>query len=368
MLNVALLGTGFGVDVYAQALRASNIFRLEVVFDADQSRAKDVKKVFGFSDYTTDWTRAIASKTVNLVIVATPNDTHFEIAKTAIEAGKHIIVSAPLTLSTAQAEELTSLANHAGVHAVVDHHYNYLPARRYTLSLLKSGKIGPVNAVERIYRTKNAFSSDFSENQQWKLQHNKGGGLFYATAPHDIDFLLRALGGVHKVSAQLQTSMKIRTGAKSFVNNSDDMFAMNFVFHNGTTLQYSASSVSPLRELDEFLFFGSNGILHLNNDSEVFFYHNDGAKERLAIPPSYHLTTVPGNRLCTPFFTFAETLASAIFNGTAISPTFDEAVHTQRILDAALISNEDKRWVEVGLQVKKEVTPVKTVQPVDKIF
>lgn len=370
MLQVGLVGTGFGLDVYAQALQSSNVFKLHTVCDRDIKRAKEAKKKLGFYNFTDDWRSLADSSSINLIIIATPAHTHFEIAKYSIERNKHVMVSPPFTMTAPEAEELTKLASSTGVTAVVDFHYNYIPSRRFIVQLIKQGKIGQVHSVDRMLRKRTAITDTISADSTWKLQSVNGGGLTQSHAPHDIDFLLRVLGGMHKISAKRFTQIKMRklTDGSSRPSQTDDGVQFTVQFHNGAEWHYTATEASVMKETDEFIFYGSEGLLHLHNDNEVFFIDHQGKKERLAIPPAYHLTTVPGNKLCTPFFAMSEAFSSAVYNSSPISPTFDEALHTQRVMDAIFVSDKENRWVEIGTDVKREVVQIKSAPTIDKIF
>jgi predicted dehydrogenase len=369
MLSVAIAGTGFGGDVYAQALQTSPVFRLTTIFDVDMERARDAKKRFGFKEATDDWKEALSHKQVNLVLIATPAPTHFEMAKLALENGKNVIVSPPFVVNAAQGEALAKIAGSRKLVAVVDYHSNFIPARRFAIELIKSGKIGVMHSVERTLRTREALTEMLPESSRWKASHHDGGGLFWETVPHDIDFLLRAVGGVHTLEAGLFTNLKSRISSigAQVANSATDGVSMLVRFHSGVDLHYSASSCSTIREINEYVFHGSNGSLLMQNDSELIFYSRTGQKERLAIPPKLHLMSVPGHKLCTPFYAMAEAVASAMYNKAPVNPSFDEALHSQRVMDAALASAEQHRRIELGDEAPVPAAP-RTAPVIEKIF
>jgi predicted dehydrogenase len=369
MLSVAILGSGFGCEVYAQALHPSSVFRLNTIFDKDLERAREAKRRFGFKEATNDWKEAISNKQVNLVFIATPVSTHFEMARMALEYGKNVVISAPFVQHAIRGEELARLAASRKLTAIVDYHGMFIPARRYVIELIKTGKVGLLHTVERTLKTREAMNEHLPIESKWKASHVEGGGLFWDTVPHDIDFFLRAIGGVHSVSAGLYSNLRSRilSTGESIACSATDGVSLQIRFHSGVDLHYSASTCSAIREQNEFVFHGNLGSLLLQNDTELIFYGRNGVKERLAIPPKLHLMTVPGHRLCTPFYAMAELLATALYNKTTANPGFDEALHTQRVMDAALLSAEQMRPVEVGEETPENPV-VKPIPVIDKIF
>jgi predicted dehydrogenase len=92
-----------------------------------------------------------ADKRVDFVSVATPNHTHFEIAKAFAEAGFNVMCDKPLTFDLAQAEELAKVVQKAGVVFGVTHNYTGYPLVRQARDMVKSGQLGEINAVRAFY-------------------------------------------------------------------------------------------------------------------------------------------------------------------------------------------------------------------------
>lgn len=368
MLNYALLGTGYGAGIQARAVQNGNIFNPISVCDLNASRAKEVKREFGFKYHAESWKEALEYREVNCAIVALPPKLHFPAVKHAIKLGLHVIVTSPFTLNLSEAEDLVSMADKKENIFAVDYHQNYIPVRRFALELIKSGRIGKLGHVVRTYRKKILpLSKDISS---WKLDKTAGGGLFMEIAPHDIDFLLRCCGGIHKVKGHVHTTLPTRftEEGKRVISNADDTHSLELDFHNGVKAHLSSSSTSPLKEIDEFAFYGDLGVIVIENNSDLILFDEQGVRRRLAIPPAYQLSTVPGSKDCSLFFAFSEAFASAVFNGTPVSPTFDEAIHTQRVLNAVLNSFEEDEFVTIGEEDKTEKLSVKPPTPIAKIF
>ena len=186
--------------------------------------------------------------------------------------------------------------------------------------------------------------------QSWKYNKKLGGGTLNIIGSHDIDFLLRVIGGIHKVNAFTERMYEERKNQNDelFQCSADDAFQMNIEFHNGAKACLWASSVHPGKEANEFLFYGTEGLLTLRDDNEILFYNRDGKKKRIAIPPNYQTTSLPGQKEISPFYMLLESVASAIHKGTDVTPTFDEAVHVQRVIHTAHHSADNHNWIEIG--------------------
>jgi predicted dehydrogenase len=369
MLTVGLLGTGFGLEVLAPAFHSNSVFEINAVYSREATRAKEAKRKLGVRKYFSEWKELIDSSGSDLVCIATPNHTHFDIAKYALEQGKHIIMAAPFAMHADEAEKLSALANEKNLVGVVAHHYNFFPARRFVTRLIKEGKIGMVKTVGRRYSSFNRY--DQPAVPRWRFSKQMGGGVLNALGSHDVDYLLRTIGGIHKVNAELQTHITHRRDdtEAAITCTADDGYQVEMHFHNGVKATMSVNAAQPGKSLNDFVFYGTEGALMLNNDSEVLYYDKQGNRERLAIPPNYQITNLPGHRESSPFYMLAETVASAIYNDTSVSPTFEEAVHTQRVIDAAHASNGKERWIEIGSgkSQPKQVHPTSS-QTIDKIY
>lgn len=117
---------------------------------------------------------------LDAVVIATIAPTHFEVAKQAIQAGKHVLVEKPMTLTTAEADELTRLAGVRGRVLMVGHLLEYHPAILYLKDMIDSGDLGEVYYIYSQRLNLGTVRRD--ENAWWSL------------APHDISVACRLLG------------------------------------------------------------------------------------------------------------------------------------------------------------------------------
>jgi predicted dehydrogenase len=131
----------------------------------------------------------LARSGVDVVVIATPNDTHVNLARRALEAGKHVVVDKPFTLTLAEARELTLLAAWTGRQLSVFHNRrwdaDFLTVRR----LIAGGELGEIVHFESHF---DRYRPEV--RQRWREAATPGGGLWYDLGPHLIDHAVRLFG------------------------------------------------------------------------------------------------------------------------------------------------------------------------------
>ena len=188
---------------------------------------------------------------VDFVSVATPNHTHFEIAKTFAEAGFNVICDKPLTFDLKQAEELMEVVKKTGVVFGVSHNYTGYPLVRQAREMVLNGDLGEINAVRACYiqgwlRTR--LESDNQKQAAWRTDPSKSGaaGCFGDIGTHAYN-LGRYITGLlpDQISCQLQSFAAGRV--------LDDYGTAVIRYANGALGTVTASQISHGRENDLFI-------------------------------------------------------------------------------------------------------------------
>jgi predicted dehydrogenase len=189
-----------------------------------------------------------ASERIDFVSVATPNHTHFQIAKVFAEAGINVMCDKPLTFDLAQAEELAKIVRKSGVVFGVTHNYTGHPMVRQARAMIKSGELGEINAVRAAYiqgwlRTR--LEKEDQKQASWRTDPKRSGaaGCFGDIATHAYN-LGRFMTGLlpDKVSCVLKTFEKGR--------ELDDYGTAMIHYQNGALGTVTASQISHGREND----------------------------------------------------------------------------------------------------------------------
>ena len=144
---------------------------------------------------------------IDLVAIPTPNDTHFPLAKAALEAGKHVVVDKPFTVTLSQARELEAIAKSEGRLLSVFHNRRWDSDFLTVKSLINEGLLGEVGY----------FESHFDRyrpqvRQRWREQGGPGSGIWYDLAPHLLDQVVNLFG--LPVSMQVDLA-QLRPGSQS---------------------------------------------------------------------------------------------------------------------------------------------------------
>lgn len=188
---------------------------------------------------------------VDFLSVATPNHTHFEIAKAAVEAGFNVMCDKPLTFDLTQAEELAEAVDRSGVVFGVTHNYTGYPLVRQAREMILSGELGEIQAIRASYiqgwlRTR--LESDNQKQAAWRTDPTKSGaaGCFGDIGTHAYN-LGRYMTGLlpESVSAHL----KIFAPGRQL----DDYGTAVIRFENGALGTVTASQITHGRENDLFI-------------------------------------------------------------------------------------------------------------------
>jgi predicted dehydrogenase len=178
-IGLAVVGAGYWGPNLVRTALATPALQLEWLCDLDVQRARAVLGRYTTVRATTSYDDVLSDPAVSAVAVATPAATHFDLARAALEAGKHVLVEKPLTLTVADGEKLVALAREAGLILMCDHTYCYTPAVQRIRELIRSGEIGEIQFVDSIRVNLGLVQQDV--DVLWDL------------APHDfsiLDFVL----------------------------------------------------------------------------------------------------------------------------------------------------------------------------------
>jgi predicted dehydrogenase len=178
-IGLAVIGAGYwGPNLVRTALATPDI-RLRWLCDLDIDRARTVLGLSSTVQATASYDAVLADPDVMAVAIATPADTHFDLVRAALEAGKHVLVEKPLTPSVAEGEKLAVLARRSGLVLMCDHTYCYTPAVQRVRQYIRDGEIGEVQFIDSVRINLGLVQSDV--DVLWDL------------APHDLsimDFVL----------------------------------------------------------------------------------------------------------------------------------------------------------------------------------
>ncbi|ELE9703444.1 oxidoreductase [Enterobacter cloacae] len=144
---------------------------------------------------------------IDLIVIPTPNDTHFPLAKAALEAGKHVVVDKPFTVTQSQARELDALAKSLGRLLSVFHNRRWDSDFLTVKALLSEGTLGEITFFESHF---DRFRPQV--RNRWREQAGPGSGIWYDLAPHLLDQAVNLFGLPVSMTVDLA---QLRPGAQT---------------------------------------------------------------------------------------------------------------------------------------------------------
>ncbi|VTN04979.1 Uncharacterized oxidoreductase ydgJ [Raoultella ornithinolytica] len=142
-----------------------------------------------------------------MIVIATPNDTHFPLAKAALEAGKHVVVDKPFTVTLSQARELEAVARRCGRLLSVFHNRRWDSDFLTLKSLIHEGLLGEVGYVESHF---DRYRPEV--RNRWREQGGPGSGIWYDLGPHLLDQVVNLFGLPVSMTVDLA---QLRPGAQA---------------------------------------------------------------------------------------------------------------------------------------------------------
>src|SRR5450631_2281341 len=165
-LRVGLVGYGFMGRTHSNAYRQVNAFfdagyrpQLTAVCGRDNHKAKQFAARWGFDSVETEWKALVAREDIDLIDIASPNDTHAEVAIAAAQAGKMVLCEKPLGRTAEEAKTMVDAVEKAKVPNMVWYNYRRVPAVVLLKSLLDGDRFG------RIFHYRSQFLQDWTISQ-----------------------------------------------------------------------------------------------------------------------------------------------------------------------------------------------------------
>lgn len=141
MLKAALIGYGYWGPNVAKQLYKNGEYEFAVICDLKKDRLEMAKKLYANSvAYTSDYTEVLADSSIDIIALAVETSRHYELAKKALLAGKHIYVEKPFTDNVEQAQELKRIAKKRGLKIHIDHIMVYHPAIQKIKEIMDEGE------------------------------------------------------------------------------------------------------------------------------------------------------------------------------------------------------------------------------------
>jgi myo-inositol 2-dehydrogenase/D-chiro-inositol 1-dehydrogenase len=340
---------------------------LKAVCGRNRQRAEDFQARWGYESVETDWRKLIERKDIDLVDVASPNDTHAEVAVAAAQAGKAVLCEKPLGRNAAESQSIVAAAEKTGVPNMVWYNYRRVPAVVLAKQLIDEGRLGRIFHYRAKFLQDWTISKDLPQGGEglWRLDAQvAGSGVTGDLLAHCIDTALWLNGPVSSVTAMTETFIKERkhnlTGHVEKVGI-DDASAFLARFGNGSLGLFEATRYARGHKALYTLEINGEGAsiawdLHDLHRLQYFDHRDEG---RLRGWRSIHTTDsdhpymkhwwVPGLQIGYEH-TFIHQVAdflSGLASGNVPGPSFRDGLATDYVTDAVLASARNGKWTTV---------------------
>jgi len=356
-LGVAMIGYAFMGKAHSNAWRnvASFFdvppFEQKVLVGRNAAAVKEAAAKYGWAETATDWRTVLDRDDIHIVDICAPGWMHAEIATAALKAGKHVLLEKPLANTLAEAEAMTAAAQAAratGVQSMVGFNYRRVPALALARELIAEGRVGTVRHVRAAYLQD--WLADETSPMTWRLtKETAGSGALGDIASHAIDQVLFLLEDrVTEVSGRTHTFTTRRGAAGLEDVTVDDAAWATLSLASGAIASVEASRVATGRKNSlQLEIYGDKGsiLFDLENLNELRFLdatapaREQGYRRILVSEPEHPYLEAwwPQGHIIGWEHTFTHEIRDfllAVDGGTAPSPSFEDGLEVQRILNA----------------------------------
>jgi predicted dehydrogenase len=356
-INVGIIGTGWCGGIRAEVCAGSPWVAQLHIAEIKQDRLKEVAAKARAVTSTTDYRTLLANKNIDAIIIsATPETTHYPMAKESLQAGKHVLLEKPIALELAEADELISLARQKSLLFTIGYSQRFNPKFAYVKRSIDDGTIGqPVSALASRHITRNLG--------------NKIGGRIKLSpaameATHDIDFLLWCFAPRRPVRVYAQEVRKIMQPT----HNVPDCVWIIVTLEDGAVFSIGAGWVLP----PAYPNFSSTWIEMVGTEGAIMVddSHRDVSLSTMKRGIEFPISTMPGERVAHVYAGPMEAETIHFLECVAMSRqplvTPEHARMVMQVYQAADKSAEEGRPVDIALpkslpdqQSSGEAAPIK---------
>ncbi len=362
-IGIGIVGGGYMGKAHSVAMSAVGaVFntalrpRLEVICASTPASAERYREAYGFQGATHDWRALVENPKVEAVVIASPQETHRQIAEAAFALGKPVLCEKPLGASLEDSQAMVNAAEAAGTVNMVGFNYIRTPASQYARQLIAEGEIGNVTWF-RGEHTED-FYADPQAPATWRTT-GMANGTIGDLAPHMVNGAMTLIGPIAQVMADVETVHRTRPGGE--VTN-DDHAQMMCRFENGVMGNLYFSRVATGRKMGyAYEISGTKGAIRFDQEDQnaLWLYRREGPEAQRGFTK---ILTGPAHPDYEPFcqgpghgtgyqdqiIIEAKDFLQAIHTGEAIWPTFRDGHQVNRVLAAALASSDQRQWKNIS--------------------
>lgn len=366
-IGIGVVGAGYMGKAHSVAFAAVGaVFdsslrpRLEMIATTSDDGAARRAREYGFLRSTGDWRKLVNDPKVEAVVIASPQDSHCEIALAALALKKPVLCEKPLGMSLAECRTMVAAAATSGVANMTGFNYIRTPASQLAREIIGSGEIGAMTFF-RGEHTED-FLADPATPASWRTR-GRAFGTMGDLAPHPLNCALRLAGPIESVVAEIETVHATRPGEKggSEKVENDDQAQLMVKFTSGVRGHIFISRVATGRKMGYiYEVFGTKGAIRFDQEDQnaLWLYKGDARPGREGFTK---ILTGPQHPDYLPFcqgpghgtgyqdqiIIEARDFLKAIETGKPVWPTFGDGLQVASVVDAAWRSYEAGGWARV---------------------
>lgn len=320
MLGVSVIGAGNWGKNLVRNFAALQDVEIKYICDLSEKVRKGMARLYPQATVTDDMSEAIGGDGVQVVVVAVDAPRHFEIAKQALLAGKHTYVEKPLTLCSADSEELKNIAEDKGLKLMVGHLLEYHPAVNYMKQMIEDGQVG--KPLYLYFQRVNLGIVRQAENAWWSL------------APHDVSVACY-LFDAEPVSVSASGQAYLQDGI-------EDVVFANLKFADGRMAHIHVSWLDP-HKIRKVTLVGANKMVVFDDmeAAEKIRVYDKGADVKLSVESYVEAITLRTGNILIPKIPGGEPLRTecqhfidAIVNDTTPRSDGADGLRVVKVLEA----------------------------------
>ncbi len=351
-LNIGIAGYSFGKKVHLEALRESSILKPLFFYHPNEAKCIKIEKETNLK-CCSEWDELIKNESLDGIIIATPPEFRYELAKKALLNKKNILLEKPVALNSKEIEELQIISLKNNLSVCVDFEYRGVPLFLQTKKILNENKLGEIFLIKLDWLM--SSRSDPEREWNWYSQEEKGGGVIGALGTHAFDILHWFFGEIKNVNSIISTSIKERpeeNSGKRYKVTSEDICLANLEINNFASglipCQVSLSSISRSGRGFSLEIYGSEGSLFLSSNNQKDYVHGfklnfvdrSNNVKNIHAEDIYQFDKTWSDGRIAPVKYIHSLWAESIRNKNPVVPGLYEGLQSQRVCDAIKLSSK----------------------------
>jgi predicted dehydrogenase len=357
-VRLGIIGTSYWTELmYFNNLKGRDDVEIAAISGRSPGPLAAMAEKHGIPATFTDYREMIAQGKLDAVVVAAPDDRHLPMTLAAVEQGLHVLCEKPLANTAADARTMLDAAERRGIKHMVLFTWRWQPHFQWLKAVLDSGELG------RVYRAQLSFITGFARDPVYTWRHDPkvANGVLGDLGSHMIDLGRWFIGEIDSLSATLGVSIPRDAIPGHEGGSANDSAHLSMRFANGALGVVDVTVVSDTADMlvkqivrieaehgsveVEHIFLGEHA-----GPTIRMFKAGEQTIRRVDVPREYHGAADPANFLDVYNKSPVGVLGfvKAIREGTRPEPGFDIGVRVQEVVDAALLSDRERRWVDLG--------------------